>query len=150
MGCNGFTKPTWDLKNNKATIFGVAWAFDADAQSAAPKGVTVMHTSFNEFQDAAAFGNYHAGYTGVHSDVSRTAQYTFAGLGEIAKFHGDNFWRINQIMYGIAPYGDHPTDYKYNTQGMNAADAEIKRDGRPARPVHANPIRRSGNYYPYY
>lgn len=139
----------WDLKNNKATIFGVAWAFDAKAQQEAPAGTTVKHTSFNEFQDAAAFGNYHAGYTGVHADVSRTTQYTLAGLGEVAKFHGDNTRRLTEIKYGIPPYGDQPIDYKYNTQGMNAADSEIKRNGRPVRPVHANPIRRSGSYNPY-
>jgi hypothetical protein len=79
----------WDLKNNTGTIFGVAWAYDAKAQQEAQEGTTLKHTSFNmgvtKFQDAAAVGNCHAGYTGTHANLSRIAQYRFAGLGEVAK-----------------------------------------------------------------
>jgi Bacterial toxin 44 len=108
----------WDYKNNKNTIFGVAWV---DGNS------TGTHTSFLsdnlKFDNAADFGNYNAGYTGSIAGISREAQYKWAGLGEVAKF--DNvIGRLSQIIKGTPPYGDRITDYLMNTAGMNQGTIE--------------------------
>ena len=117
----------WDLKSNKSTIFGVAWAFDK------LKPIKTSFTSVDfTFSNAADFGNFHAGYTGTYANVSKIAQYRLAGLGEVAKFH-DVFERLFQLNYNIPPYGDQPIDFMWNTRGMNAADADIKINGRPAK-----------------
>ena len=76
-------------------------------------------------------------------------QYILAGLGEVAKFH-NVLRRLNEIRNSIPPYGDQPRDFAYNTRGMLAAEEEIKKNGRPEKPIHAKPIRRSGGYYHYY
>jgi RHS repeat-associated protein len=121
----------WDMKNNKKTIFGIAWAFDEKRLGA---GTATEHTSFTSdkytFSSAADFGNYHAGYTGVHSGLSRLEQYRWAGAGEVAKFN-NMIERLGQMWEPRLPYGDRPVDYGWNTIGMDDADAEIKRDGRP-------------------
>jgi RHS repeat-associated protein len=129
----------WDLKNNEKTIFGVAWKFDADAEAAA--GKPLLHTSFNmgdvKFEDAAAFGNYHAGYTGTHAGVSKRIQYMWAGLGEAAKGPiGRTLSRLSENLSGTSPYGDNFADFYWNSMGMNAANNEIKRDGRSTKTKH--------------
>jgi len=143
----------WDLKNNKQTIFGVAWAFDAAANERAPAGTAQKFTSFNmgemTFGNAADVGNYHAGYTGVHADVSIRLQLTLAGLGEVAKFHSDDPKRIGEIVSGTIPWGDQPVDFRYNTRGMADAEKEVAKDGRPKRSYISFPPRRSGHYNPY-
>jgi len=117
---------------------------DLNAEKNAAAGTTVRHASFNmgtqSFLDAAAFGNYHASYTGTHAGESRVKQYSYAGLGEVAKFR-DMFTRLRQIELSVPPYGDPTTDFIYNSLGMSAAEAEIAKDGRPTRSTH---------YYPYY
>jgi RHS repeat-associated protein len=110
----------WDFKNNKKTIFGVAWAFDEKQKS---EGKTSWNTGFNDgvhrFNSAADFGNYHAGYIGTYAGIPRETQYKWAGLGEIAKFDPELRVRLRQVVAGIPPYGDRQVDYWWNTQGMN-------------------------------
>jgi RHS repeat-associated protein len=113
---------SWDLKDNENTIFGAVWTWDNDQNKV---NNTDTHTSFlyqdfgkNEEFNAADAGNYHAGYTGVAAGVSQRAQYTWAGLGEVAKFHSDDVKRMKEIIFNISPNGDQKVDFKWNTQGM--------------------------------
>jgi RHS repeat-associated protein len=134
-------KGDWDFKNNTKTIFGVAWAFDEKRIKA---GETSWHTGFNDgihqFSSAADFGNYHAGYTGICAHISRDAQYSWAGLGEIAKIPYDLRVRLKQLIARIPPYGDRPVDNWWNTQGMDEAA------GKPL-PAKVNVM--SGRYLRY-
>ena len=133
----------WDYKNRNNTIFGVAWSFDVNNRTLNPNAAFTSFTSSNHlFSHAADFGNFHAGYTGVHANVSREMQYQFAGLGEVAKFH-NMFERLSQIFTNTAPFGDQPPDFRWNTSGMNQAQSEVNRDGRPPRG-------RYKAYYPLY
>jgi hypothetical protein len=123
----------WDLKNNEETIFGVAWKFDAEKSKAA--GKELLHTDFKMgetvFDDAAAVGNYHAGYTGTFANVSRKAQLRWAGLGEAAKVNlgiGRTLERLAEIFIGFGNYGDNMADFYWNHQGMNAATEKKKEE----------------------
>ena len=119
---------SWDLKNNTETIFGIAWKFDEAANIRADR-IDVPNTEFQMgktlFNDAAAFGNYHAGYTGTHAGVTVWEQWKWAGLGESVK----NFpSRLGRAFSNLPPYGDMPVDWVWNTSGMARAMQEIKRD----------------------
>lgn len=111
----------WDLKNNMNTVFGVAWDFDKKQSTVYG---TDSHTSFqfkglgeNGTFNAADVGNYHAGYTGVAVGMSQRAQYTWAGLGEMAK--GNNITkRLRETVFNVSPNGDQRRDFHFNTQGM--------------------------------
>ena len=113
----------WDYKNNKNTIFGVAWAYDLHK----PDGTdnTIFTSNQRDYDDAAQFGNFNAGYTGTYAVVPAMTQYKYAGMGEIAKHRSadDMVERWMQIFLGIAPYGDEENDYEWNTRGMKAARA---------------------------
>jgi RHS repeat-associated protein len=126
---------TWDLKSNEKTIFGVAWKFDAEKSQAA--GKELLHTDFKMgkivFDDAAAFGNYHAGYTGTSAGISKTTQYRWAGLGESAKLNlgiGRALSRAADNWSRTENYGDNMADFYWNTQGMNAASEKMKEDAK--------------------
>jgi RHS repeat-associated protein len=125
------TNGKWDLKNNKGTIFGVAWAFD---------NVYKTETTF-KFGDykglnAADVGNYHAGFTGRYTyggvGMSHVLLEYAAGAAETAKSftqgrYSDMFQQLPELLgtpfsNPKAPYGDRLFDYKYNTQGMKDAD----------------------------
>ncbi len=121
----------WDYKNRGesstwgSTIFGVAWTYDQ--ANATQTGFT---SDVGNFGNAADFGNYNAGYTGIYAGVPRSVQYTLAGMGEMEKFHSGsddnrdnrgNFSRSIEITLGIPPYGDQDRDYYWNTKGMRAA-----------------------------
>jgi len=88
-----------------------------------------QHTAFTSsvanFEDAAAFGNYDAGYTGIYAGVPALVQYKWAGMGEVWKMRSveDVKRRLNEINNNKPPYGDQPRDFYWNTQGMNAARA---------------------------
>lgn len=122
---------SWDLKDNKETIFGEAWQWDLMAHR---DGDVDVHTSFKSdymtFYDAAAVGNFDAGYTGIYAGVTPEEQYKWAGLGEMVKL--ENFiqlpTRMWQWWWHIPPYGDQPVDYMYNTQGMAQAMRELHID----------------------
>ncbi|WP_208025610.1 polymorphic toxin type 44 domain-containing protein [Niastella caeni] len=121
----------WDLKNDEESIFGVAWKFDAEKSEAA--GKELLHTDFKMgkivFDDAAAVGNYHAGYTGTSAGISKTTQYRWAGLGEAAKLNlgiGRTLSRLADNFAGTENYGDNMADFYWNTQGMNAASEKMK------------------------
>src|SRR5690606_7880373 len=109
-------------KNNKSTIFGVAWAFDEDNKA---KTGSETKTSFTDdvlpgnptFANAADFGNFNAGYTGIYAKVPILHQYKWAGAGELLKGHPDLPNRLDQWMQNIAPYGDNIRDYQFNTGG---------------------------------
>ena len=111
----------WDYKNNTNTIFGVAWAYDL--QKAPGDENTEFTSNERDYDDAAQFGNFNAGYTGTYAGVSAYHQYVYAGLGEIAKQRspGDMASRWAQIVLGVPPYGDEENDYRWNTRGMRAA-----------------------------
>ena len=121
----------WDLKANKKTIFGLAWAFDLDkAQDGKPH--TAFTFSYNnlldfEFSSAADVNNFHAGYTGMYANVSVSVQRFFAGAGEKAKnakdLDGKNFWG-NSVL--TPPFGDKKVDYYWNKMGMVAGDYDKK------------------------
>jgi RHS repeat-associated protein len=110
----------WDYKNNTKTIFGVAWAFDEKQKSEAKTSWTTgFNDGVHQFNNAADFGNYHAGYIGTYAGIPRETQYKWAGLGEIAKFDPNLRLRLKQVVAGIPPYGDRQVDYWWNTQGMD-------------------------------
>ncbi len=116
----------WDYKNNEKTIFGIAWAFDEDNKA---KTGSETKTSFTDdvlqgnptWANAADFGNFNAGYTGIYAKVPILRQYKWAGTGELLKGHPDAANRLDQWMQNRAPYGDNPRDYYFNTFGMQAA-----------------------------
>jgi hypothetical protein len=122
----------WDYKNNENTIFGVAWTYDLKQDKKGIKDKTAFTTNGSlNFEDAAGFGNYNAGYTGVYAGIDRLEQYKWAGMGEILKPYNMmhyNEWknRVYEWQNNIPPYGDQPKDYQYNTKGMNDAAKEIK------------------------
>jgi hypothetical protein len=114
----------WDYKSNTSTIFGIAWAYDLKAREKNDSYVNTRFASSNRvYDDAAQFGNFNAGYTGTYAGISAMHQYTYAGLGEIAKRRSveDMADRWRQIVLGIPPYGDEWNDYLWNTRGMTAA-----------------------------
>jgi RHS repeat-associated protein len=122
----------WDYKNNKNTIYGVAWAFDEDNKA---KTGSQTKTSFTDdvlpgnptWASAADFGNFNAGYTGIYAGISILTQYKWAGAGELLKGHPDAAKRFNQWSGNIAPYGDNPRDYNFNTFGIKAAFMEMSK-----------------------
>ena len=121
-----FPTGEWDYKNNTNTIFGVAWAYDLEMRKQDDSYVNTIFTSGQrDYDDAAQFGNFDAGYTGTYAGVPSINQYIFAGLGEIAKRRSpdDMAERMAQIVLGIPPYGDQENDYRWNTKGMRAARA---------------------------
>jgi len=95
----------WGLKNNKNTIFGVAWEYDLAHQQNPNTFFEYKNFQIDGKFNSADVGNYHAGYTGIIAGVSQRAQYTWAGLGEIAK--GNNvLGRLRQIIFNVSPNGD--------------------------------------------
>ncbi|MBS1511067.1 MAG: hypothetical protein JST86_09510 [Bacteroidetes bacterium] len=122
-----FTYSKWDYKNRGegslfgSTIFGIAFTFDKDKAFK-----TQFQASFTLFHDAADFGNYNAGYTGIYAGVPEGWQFFFAGMGEVMKNHdgSDNYnnrssaKRLEEIALKIAPYGDQWIDYIWNKKGM--------------------------------
>jgi hypothetical protein len=116
----------WDLKNNKRTIWGVAWYYDQQHKDNNGSPINTRFISQNiSFFNAADFGNYHAGYTGSMFGVPVLVQKIGAGLVEELKditsgdfeaaweqyLQGLWFWERSSLM-------DNPTDYWYNSQGM--------------------------------
>jgi hypothetical protein len=116
-----FPDMEWDYKNNSNTIFGVAWAYDK--KKAVGGDNTEFTSNERDYDDAAQFGNFNAGYTGTYAGIPAYRQYMYAGLGEIAKARSkeDMVNRYVQIVLGIPPYGDEENDYEWNTRGMRAA-----------------------------
>lgn len=117
----------------KQALFGVAWEFD---QNKIMETKVESHTLFgygeNGKLNAADFGNYHAGYTGVFAGVSQREQWTWAGLGEVAKDVGglrigSAFNRINQMIWNVSPNGDRVIDFRWNTKGMVDASKATRR-----------------------
>jgi RHS repeat-associated protein len=122
-----YTNQIWDYKNRGAgssfgsTIFGVAWSFDYGKEFQ-----TAFQATFALFHNAADFGNYHAGYTGIYAGVPEMTQFTAAGYGEVNKPHdgSDDYnnrsraVRLKEIALKIAPYGDQWEDYMWNKKGM--------------------------------
>jgi hypothetical protein len=117
----------WDLKANQNTVFGVAWNYDETLKT--QTGID-QHTffQFNGMQEngnftAADVGNYHAGYTGIAAGMPQSAQYHWAGTGEIVKdLKNFNFssagHRLNEMIFNVSPNGDQKVDFHWNTQGM--------------------------------
>jgi RHS repeat-associated protein len=122
-----YTNQIWDYKNRGAgssfgsTVFGVAWSFDKDKEFQ-----TAFQATFALFHNAADFGNYHAGFTGIYAGVPEMTQFTAAGYGEVNKPHdgSDDYnnrsraVRLKEITLKIAPYGDQWLDYMWNKRGM--------------------------------
>jgi hypothetical protein len=108
----------WDLKNNKSTIFGVAWAFDHSSKKGAKKTNFIAK---NIAGNAADFGNHHAGYTGTKAGIPLLMQKVGAGMVEQLKMKNLLKTLFTTTQFFTAPYGDRQRDYRYNTLGMNHA-----------------------------
>ena len=140
LGITGYfiaVKPDgiWDLKKNKSTIFGVAWAYDGD-------NGTKTTFSFGAYTNmsAADVGNFHEGYTGRYTYNSEGMSYDLlwrgAGAAETAKSITE--FRLldairqtseifgNGIVPSLPPYGDRVSDFIWNTSGMIDADKNKK------------------------
>ncbi len=117
----------WDLKNNQATIFGVAWHYDLSTQSERRGDRTDFTTAKLRFSSAADVGNFHAGYTGTHAGIPVALQWLGAGVVEKIKNVGEGDWKsfFGNKMDGI-PFGDKMADWLYNTIGMGQALDEQK------------------------
>ncbi len=113
----------WDLKNNKKTIWGVAWDYDAKN-----KTTTSFKTPFLLFEDASDFGNYHAGFTGSMFGIPIPIQKIGAGFVEQMKDvkSGDwaqvwaQYWQMAKFWEDNA-FMDEKDDHRWNTQGMSDA-----------------------------
>ena len=123
------------MKDNKETIFGVAWAYYQTNR---------VSTTFN-FGDyskltAADVGNYHFGYVGRYTangkGFSPSTLWVGAGLVEIKK----NILDEGKVLTGLTgvtqlfgpggprpPYGDSGADFVWSTRGMRDADKSKKR-----------------------
>ncbi len=113
----------WDLKANKETIWGVAWAYDAKNKTS-----TSFSTPNLTFEDASDFGNYHAGFTGSMFGIYVPVQKIGAGvieqlkdlrkgnINQVGNQFGQmfKFWERNAFM-------DETDDHYWNTQGMSDA-----------------------------
>jgi len=126
----------WDLKANESTIFGRAWAYDAENK-------TNTTFSFGNYSgmNAADIGNYHAGYTGRFTYYGTGMSYDLLqwGAGAAETFKSVTEGRFNDagiqsiMLFGAGgivgpfkPYGDRPRDFQLNTQGMIDADKDKK------------------------
>ena len=129
----------WDYKDNKSTIYGVAWAYDEVQRG---KTGVDKHTNFyfkglgvGGMLNAADVGNYNAGYTGTHVGIWPIVQKIGAGHVEQLKqdFNG-TMWNPVQYIRKVwmdKYYGDMPRDYLFNTRGMNDAQIEIDHEPKP-------------------
>jgi hypothetical protein len=131
LGFEGYFKRvrpggTWDLKNNKNTIWGIAWKTDKDNK-------TKTTFSFDSYSgmSAADVGNYHAGYTGRFTQMLRYTLLKGAGAAETYKDFsngrwGDGFSRLGELLNPFNERsGDREADYRWNTRGMNDASLDI-------------------------
>jgi RHS repeat-associated protein len=110
----------WDYKDNKETIFGVAWEFD---EAAGKKGITTK-TQFETpliDMNASDFGNFNAGYTGTVAGVPQNEQLVGAGFAEMLK-NKDYKELIKQLVLPTPPYGDQLRDMFFNLLGMKYAE----------------------------
>lgn len=120
----------WDLKNNKSTIFGIAWAYDKKNKTNDTGRETKF--SFSEYSglNAADVGNYHAGYMGRFANIHRYLLWKGAGFAETTKEAGEGsvFTAIGRGIALLWPFskqsGDRSKDYKWNTQGMDDGDRD--------------------------
>ena len=115
----------WDLKNNKETIFGVAWGFDLAQDAKDPDMANHKHTTFKykDFYhrqfDAAALGNYHAGYMGSVIGIPTILQKVGAGFVENLKNKTMTQYMKNATYLTPPYFGDMKNDYYWNTKGMS-------------------------------
>jgi hypothetical protein len=106
----------WDLKGNKKTIWGAAWAFDRGKDNK-----TRFISPNLTFEDASDFGNYHAGFTGSMFGICVPFQVIGAGLIEQYKdLTGKQFGQVaKQLMLILRTNMDEVDDHYWNTQGMS-------------------------------
>ena len=111
----------WDLKNNKTTIFGVAWNFDKTNS-----GFTKFKFGDISFEHAADVGNFHAGFTGAKAGIPANLQFVGAGVIEQLKkgtflkgFVPDFRYPPGKARsYFSPPYNDRTEDYIMNRKGI--------------------------------
>ena len=113
----------WDLKNNKKTIFGVAWAFDHSSKGGQNKTNFISNGMEG---NAADFGNHRAGYTGTKAGIPEIMQKIGAGVIKQLKMKNYNSFNPQNWLYGpdkffTAPHHDRQRDYECNTLGMKQA-----------------------------
>lgn len=115
------TNGVWDLKNNKSTIWGVAWNHDQIF------GTKTVFTSdlFNN-ASAADIGNFHYGFVGTKADFGRSMLLFAAGAAEVwksLKERNPNFReRLFQLLNPACEIsGDNPSDYLFDTMGIRYA-----------------------------
>ena len=117
----------WDLKNNKQTVWGIAWEYDH-------RNGTSTSFSCDRFSNANAadVGNYHAGYTGVKAGINWYFLCKGAGLAETVKsFRNgkifDGLLRANSLLTPLnLRSGDRKRDYYFNRMGMRDAKKSMK------------------------
>ena len=111
------TGEKWDLKNNKNTIFGVAWSQKKQYNT------TFSFGDYNEMS-AADIGNYHAGYAGRAAHIPHYLLWKGAGAAETIKdFKNGSYLRAVGRAYLLTRYwslssGDRIRDFKWNSIGM--------------------------------
>ena len=116
------TNGVWDLKNNKNTIWGVAWNYDMNNGTK-----TFFISDLIGKANAADVGNFHAGYTGIKANISPYLLCKGAGAAECIKSIKnlkllDAVYRLNALLTPLnRRSGDRKRDYYYNTFGMRCA-----------------------------
>ena len=114
----------WDLKNNRKTIFGVAWG----KRNTLP---TTFSFGENKGMNAADVGNYHAGYSGRAANIPHYLLWKGAGLAETFKeFKYGNYLRATSsailfLDYRFLPSGDSLQDFHWNSKGIFDYDKKI-------------------------
>jgi len=123
------TDGDWDLKNNRNTIFGLAWQKDEE-KNKTKKNINKSFTQFsfkNYKLNAADIGNYNAGYTGKFTygekGMPNILLWYGAGAAETLKDFKDiklmDFAKqLKQMIYFQPPFGDEVDDFLWNTKGM--------------------------------
>ncbi len=128
----------WDYKNNKSTIFGIAWSYDESQKKKDPnaKKTNFLYKdfSYDGIFNAADVGNYNAGWTGTHTGVPMWLQKVGAGHVEQLKqdFNG-TMWDPVQYIENCwldKYWGDRPADYYWNEKGMKDAKKDMEANPR--------------------
>lgn len=119
----------WDLKNNKGTIWGAAWAYDHSSEGKKNEQKTQFQLEGEVFGNAADVGNFHAGYTGTYAGVPMLLQSIGAGGVEVLKNVKEGRWNeLKKNWFAsrwLPTWGDSPRDWAYNRKGMKQAAQEM-------------------------
>ena len=144
------TNGVWDLKNNKETIFGIAWDYDKENDDKNGMFTKFLWGNHYTFSSAADVGNFHAGYVGKYAGgfpgFSDNTLLMGAGFAEGMKHYGnsDNLLATSsalRLATGISSSvfsgngnvvfagGDNYVDNYWNKEGMNYAKSIFQKSG---------------------